>query len=394
MSLFNRILQLMMKIPALQNIRLAFYFFDAAALKFIKKPKKSGGKKKVLIVFPFALGDCVMFLSSAGCIRDMYPADEWEVVAACNGPYAELFKTAFDRVITCNFTKASVAPGDRLKMLKIMRSEYFDVAIDPIGANVCSPNVYATNAVCAGEKIGVLLRQDKKLQCPAWLRRKAYDKILTMPEKDMHKIRHYYKVFEMLSGRKYEPRVASLPVGNTVELPEKFFIVYPSASIPVKQWPVDRYAAVTRKIYEKLGCPLVICGTGLDKEISEQLIGMLPDIPVVNIIGKTSVMQFVEVIGRAQLVLTNDTSVYHIAVATGRRTCVVSGGYVYDTFLDYLSNGYGEYVESHTRVVAHRSECMNCDNSCIHKVDVTYPCVEENTAEEVQQAVLELIDME
>lgn len=35
------------------------------------------------------------------------------------------------------------------------------------------------------------------------------------------------------------------------QLPEKYFIVFPSASLPVKQWPIERFAEITRRIYKK-----------------------------------------------------------------------------------------------------------------------------------------------
>ena len=389
--MFNKILQLLMKIPILQNVRLLFYFYDRLMLLFIKKPKPQSGKKQVLLVFPFALGDSVMLYGDMQYLKDIYKEDEYEITVTCQSPYAKLFGTVFENVLPIPYTKASVSPKERFKMLKALRGKYYDIALDPIGSEECTPNVYAMNAICAKEKIGILLAQDKKYQCPKFLRKRAYTKVFKLEEKNVHRVKHYAQFFSMVAGKELEPKVAQLPVSNTLTLPEKYFIVYPSASIPVKQWPVESYAKAARRLYEKLGIKMLLCGTNADKEATDELIKMCSDIPMENMLGKTSVLEFIEVIGRSELVLTNDTSVYHIAAATGRKTIVVSGGYVYDTFLDYHTNGYGDEYEKNIRICAHKSECMNCSNNCKFKVEKTYPCVLEVTEDEVLEAVDSLL---
>lgn len=53
-----------------------------------------------------------------------------------------------------------------------MRSTYFDIILDPIGCEECSPNVFSTYAACGNMKIGVLEKSDKKAQCPEWMRKR------------------------------------------------------------------------------------------------------------------------------------------------------------------------------------------------------------------------------
>ncbi len=344
------------------------------------------------MVFTHALGDAVMFYGSIPYIFELYPKNEYEVTVTCHTEYTDLFKTVFDYVLPIDYRRASISPWYRTQFLKKMREKYYDIAIDPIGSEECSPNVFAMNAVCAQKKIGVLTAQDKKYQCPQWLREKIYTDIIYKPDKNVHRVRHYTEVWSEIAGISYEPKVAKLPVLNTMALPESFFVVYPSASIPVKRWPVEKYACIAKKIYEKTGWAVVCCGMETDREITDRFIGFIRnEIPFENRIGKTTVLQLIEVIGKAQMVITNDTGIYHIAVATGRKTCVVSGGYAYDTFLNYLNNGYGEEVERKIRITAGRCDHINCNNDCKYKVGEVYPCVKETTENEVWTAVEQLM---
>ena len=118
MSLFSKIVQLMMRVPLLQNIRLLFYLCDSVILWFIKKPVKNCGKKKVLIVFTHALGDSVMFYGSIPYIYQIYPKEEYEVTITCHSAYEDLFKNEFDHVLPIDYRKANISLKYRIQFLR------------------------------------------------------------------------------------------------------------------------------------------------------------------------------------------------------------------------------------------------------------------------------------
>jgi ADP-heptose:LPS heptosyltransferase len=157
----------------------------------------------------------------------------------------------------------------------------------------------------------------------------------------------------------------------------------------VKRWPAERFAQVTKKIHEKTGLPLLVCGTKHDEPTILEFLKYLPDLPVVNIIGQTSIMEFIEVIGRAKLVLTNDTSAYHIGVAQQVDTVLVCGGYTYDRYAhyQYANEGYKDPV-----LVTEDMECFNCDNHCIYNNKEIFPCIGNITVDKVWNAVEKVID--
>lgn len=392
-TMFYRILQLLMRIPVLQNIRILFYFYDKFVLCFLPKSVKAGEeRKRVLVVFPFALGDCVLFLGAIQNMRKIYPADAYHVSIACQRGYEGLFTEYFNDVLSFEYTKASVNPVYRIKMWKQLRQTYYDIVIDPIGCEECSPNVFTVNAVCADEKIGVLPASDKKVQCPKWMRQKIYSRIFSVDEKNIHRIRYYALVWGLIGKTEGTACLAKLPGAKLdYELPDKYFVVFPSASLPVKQWPVERFAEVTRRIYQKTGLKLVVCGTGHDAAVIGDFLTLIPDVPVYNLLNKTNVNEFIEIIGRAELLLTNDTSAYHIGVAQKIKVCIVTGRYVYSAFIHYQ---YQEVDDSKLAIVCRDGLCYNCENMCRFKIKETYPCVEENSVEEVWKAVEKLLDEE
>lgn len=388
--MFERILQLILKKPFLQNIRIIFFFFDEIVLKFIKKPKKEKGKKRILIVFPLALGDAIMMHGSLETLRNKFPTEKYKLDIICQAAYRKLFEPYFDEVIAVDMRKANVSPKHRIVFLKQCRKYYYDMIFDPTGTEECTPGVYAVNAAVGEEKIGVLSNRDKRYQLPKRLRERIFSNVIWKEEKSIHKVRYYAEVFSEFCKREFIPRIAELNVNCNLDLPPRYIVVFPSASTNTRKWPIERFVEVTEKLVEKMDCPVVICGTEQDRKSTTQFEKMLRSkIEIINYVAKTNIEGLIEVIGRSSFVLTNDTSVYHIAIATGRKTCCVTGDCTFKSFVDYLSEGL--VSEKYVRAVTPGWGCGNCENNCIKHVEDTYPCVLENSVSRVWSEIEQIL---
>ncbi len=390
-NFFWKILQLILCFPALQKLRLLFYFYDCLVLWGVRKAKKrKTEKKQILLVFPLSLGDSILFLGSLPCIRRIWPAAQHRLSLTCHTEYAALFSGYFDEVIAVDYRRASVDPLYRARFCRSFRKRYFDLAVDPVGCEACSPNVFVMHAVSAGEKIGAISASDQKFQCPAWMQRRIYTKILCNTQKNLHKVRYYAWFWSELGRRHCEPALARFSYPGRADLPARYVVIAASASTQVKQWPAERFAEIARRIWRLTGHALVLCGTARDRAVTERFLQELRDeAPYYDLVGQTSVTELIGVIGKAELVVTNDTGAYHIAVAQRRKVCVVTGGYVYDMFIDYGCRRYGCPEPA---VVCPKWACANCGNHCVYRVKGIYPCVEHNTVEDVWSGVLRLLE--
>ena len=146
---------------------------------------------------------------------------------------------------------------------------------------------------------------------------------------------------------------------------------------------------MAERIYNKTGLTLVVCGTKHDESTVQEFLKYIPGVPVVNVIGKTNIMEFMTVIGRAKLILTNDTSAYHIGVAKQVDTVLVCGGYTYDRYAhyQYAWEGYKDPV-----LVSEDMPCFNCDNHCIYDNMGIFPCIGNISVDKVWKAVEKVID--
>lgn len=391
-GMFLKLNQLLWKKSFLQKFREVFYYIDSLLLiKTGKKKEQSSRKKKVLVVYNMALGDGIMFMGVAEHLREIYSNEEYELTIACQSAFKDLYKSAdiFDKILPFDFSGSVVNLKKRRLLFKQLRQETYDILIDPIGCENCTMNIFVSRAAFARHKIGVL---DTTLpnQCPSKMRKKIYHELVELNTKKRHLIGFYADFLNALGAKDCMPHPAILKeVSLNIELPEKFFIVFPTASMAVKRWPAERFAKVAQKIHKKTNMPLVVCGTKHDELVINEFLSFLSNVPVVNVIGQTGIMEFIEVIGKSSLILTNDTSAYHIGVAKQVTTTLVCGGYTYDRYAHYMyeKDGFKDPI-----LVSENMPCFNCDNHCIYNNKEKFPCIENISAEKVWEAIEKVID--
>lgn len=111
-------------------------------------------------------------------------------------------------------------------------------------------------------------------------------------------------------------------------LPTPYFLLNPWTSCPSRNYAADRFAQAARHLSDHMNWPVVITGVEKDRDRSQGLLEILGD-RAINLIGKTNLSELAALIANANLVLTNNTSVMHIADATETPMVVLFAGTEY-----------------------------------------------------------------
>lgn len=386
---FINIYSFLQKSLNMKKIKSIMYYIDRILQLFIKKPKYNvKDKKSVVIMFNLALGDGVIFLNALSELHKKYPKDKYNITLICQKGLEKIYEKCetIDDIIPINFTKSTVNLKERYKSIKAINKVYYDIALDPVGANECFTNVLMTRNIYAKEKIGCIIDEYSKI-CPKHILKKTYNEIKYLKTKAL--IEQYYEFFY----DKYTIKYCNLPKEKCpLDLPKEYYLVFPSASMELKRYPAERYAEIIKKIYHKTKLPLVFCGTNVDKASYEELSKLIPNIPVIDIVGKTSLLEFIDVIDRAKFVITNDTSTYHIAVISETPVAIITGGYTYDRYVTYEFNGSNKYKKPY--IIVHKMDCFNCINNCtkISKSDKLWPCLDKINTDYAWKIIEKMIE--
>ena len=365
-SISLKLYNLCQRFPFLRKLKVILYFVDFFLLLFIKKPKYEERKKKeIFIMYNYAFGDGVIWLCTARELRRIYPKNKYRITLICQKGIHSIYENEgiFDEVIPFPLTKATFNLKTRFELYKVLRKRYYDIVLDPIGVAECTTNVFMSRALVANEKITLLDTTLDDFMCPKWLYKKIYTKVIEIKEKNLSLLEFYAYLIRGIGDANYEVKMDKIKVKNfNVDLPKSYYIVFPSASTRLKRWPVDRYAEIVKRVYKKTKLPLLFCGTSSDIDSINELKELIKDVPQVDIVGKTNLLEFIEVIKKAKFVITNDTSTYHIAVTNEVPVTLISGGYTYDRYCKYDFKNKDKYLRPY--LAMSNDDCFNCDNIC------------------------------
>ena len=156
-------------------------------------------------------------------------------------------------------------------------------------------------------------------------------------------------------------------------------VVAPCGSASIRDWNTDGYRQVAAALSP---CTVVLVGTQRDRHFAKHLDWFgLPDVRVANWIGRTDIVELVEVIRKADLVIGAESAAFHVAVALGKRTICIAGGGHWGRFVPWGA-------ADRTRVLTHPLDCFGCNWKC-HRP--TVECIQGVAPETVAQSARELL---
>ena len=122
---------------------------------------------------------------------------------------------------------------------------------------------------------------------------------------------------------------------------------------PAKRWPDEHYAALATKQLQE-GWQVWIFGSAKDREVADLIVANIPEKfrnRVKILAGQTSLAEAVDLMAQANVVVSNDSGLMHIAAALGRPLVAVYGS---------TSPDFTPPLAEHMEVVRLGLECSPC----------------------------------
>jgi heptosyltransferase II len=136
---------------------------------------------------------------------------------------------------------------------------------------------------------------------------------------------------------------------------------------PAKRWPVENFVAVARHFINTRKAKIVLLGAPVDLPVAEEFLKQLPDVE--NLVGKTTLDEFLAALVSARLVVCNDSGAMHVASALGVPTLTVFG-----STEPQLTGPMG----ARSRVLRHHVPCSPC---FLRECPIDFACMTSITAE-------------
>jgi len=277
----------------------------------------------ILLIKPSSLGDIVMALPALSALRRSFPNARisW-LVRPVFAPLIE-GHPHFDEIILFDRRRLGKAwrhPGAfgaLITLIRELRQHQFDAVVDLQG--LFRSGALAWLSGCP-ERFG-----------PIWGREFAHHFYTsTVPARPewAHVIDYYMKILEAMGAedRQVEFVLPEKPAASAAARTllserdvdvDRYAVLIPGSAQISKCWPAERFAALADRLAGDHGLTIVATGSGAERAMVEQIQDR-SDCPIVNLAGRTSLPELVEVLRGARLVVSNDTGPGHIAAALGR----------------------------------------------------------------------------
>jgi len=353
-------------------------------------PKLKSGRESVLLVRLDLIGDFIIWLDAAKEMKKLYPKKR--IVLYANAAWASLAEqlSYWDEVVSVDMGRLRSDDIYRLTLLCKVHVRGFEIVIQPTYSReyVSDLVVRASNARLRIGHLGDTnnISPENKEITDAWYTQLVPQIIFPEVELNINA-----ELIRALGNKDFKSRLPQLKI--PVELPAEFNIeseycvLVPGASWAPKMWPAINFAELAAKINQSTELKIVLCGTQSERSICNQ-VSELSDVEMINLSGLTTLVQMIEIIRRASLVVANDSAAIHIAAATRTRSVCILGGGHFGRFLPYQP----ELIESdHPLPIAvfQPMECYGCRWRCRYPLsqhDVV-PCISGIDVAQVKKAL-------
>ncbi|MDH5737189.1 MAG: lipopolysaccharide heptosyltransferase II [Gammaproteobacteria bacterium] len=117
----------------------------------------------------------------------------------------------------------------------------------------------------------------------------------------------------------------SLGLASALQSDSEIIGLCPGAEYgPAKQWPAEHFASLATSLIDK-GKQVWVFGGAGDRAIGHQIVTQVNSDSCIDLTGKTSLLEAIDLLSVCQAVVTNDSGLMHVACALGLRTIAIYG---------------------------------------------------------------------
>ncbi|HYH40766.1 MAG TPA: lipopolysaccharide heptosyltransferase II [Burkholderiales bacterium] len=278
---------------------------------------------KILVVAPSWIGDTVLAQPLLRLLHEKHPGLELDVLApAWTFPVVRRMREV-RRTIASPFTHGALQFSERRSLGRELRSERYDQAI-------VLPNTLKSAFV------PLFARIPRRTGYRGEMRWGALNDVRMLDEAALPQMAQRYAALALAPGEGLtaslapprlevdeEQRLATLAVLG-IERTTRAVALSPGAEYgPAKRWPPSYFAELARS-FSKNGDAVWLLGSAKDAEIAQD-IARLSGGECLNLCGRTTLDQAVELLASARLAITNDSGLMHVAAAVSTPLIAIYG---------------------------------------------------------------------
>jgi len=316
-------------------------------------PKRVRGQwppKRILVVNPtHTVGDAFMMLPLLDALHRALPRAEIDLVA--EPPMADPLRDVnyLRRVFVCSPPRSNnLVVRSYLRVFYMLRfahrefmDQIYDLALVPRWGTDPYLLTYLAAMSSAPERCG----HDPKDEVSPGFPFPSMDTLLTIVSRGGKGLAEGVRQQRLLLAcgfvdeidfmkEELRPVYSAIEMGNSIDLEscmvriglslaKPFILLAPGASHPARRWPADRFGELAKRLHQATGAEILTLGGASEYSLGVKIESLSCGVAR-NLAGKTSLLETIALMGKADLLIANDSGPAHIGGSVGAPTLVLS----------------------------------------------------------------------
>jgi len=357
-----------------------------AFFRFLAKFRKPA--KRLLLIKTDAIGDYILFRNFIEILKRSEKYKDHQIDLLGNTIWRELTlaydKQFLNEVYFINPKSFYEAPLKTLKQGWQLFTNNYEVVLQPTFTRLFITDGFA--ALTAARQI-IGYESDNEGIVPRYKNKtdKFYSQLLPLPADKYFEFNRNVYFFETVLGEAISITSPEIKTGGGAK---NGIAILPGAGAFKRGWENEKFLQLIQRLLQQTKQPICLIGGPAEVKAGDYLMQNLPAGSIDNRINKTSLPQLIELIGSSTLLIANETSAIHMAVATQTPSVCVLGGGHFGRFAPYPVGAKNAPV-----CVYEKMPCYYCNWLCIYKTEShePFPCISNVSLENVWQAALPLL---
>jgi ADP-heptose:LPS heptosyltransferase len=313
-------------------------------------PSRKILKKSILLVRLDAIGDFVLFRNFIEVLRKDHRYQTHYITLLGNSAWKELAEKLdsnyIDEFIWLNRYEYKSNFSYKYKKLKKITSKAYEVVLSPAYSREFTIDFDIIRKVNATEKIGSVGDLMNISEPDKLIADKFYTRLIPACKEilfEFYRNREFFEHYLEITIDCARPEIIFTEDVLNVKYSENYAVIFIGASRSYRKWNLDSFVRVITYLKFKMDLNIVLCGGEGDVSLGDSLENRL-NFKCLNMVGKTTLLQLINLLANARLLLSGETSVPHLAVAIGlKNVFVIYNGIHYGRFTPYpdeITRGY------------------------------------------------------
>ncbi len=312
-------------------------------INLLVQPSQNIQPKSLLLIRLDAIGDYVLFRNFIEILKTSKKYRDYSITLLGNIAWKslseELDKDYVDRFIWLDRIKFNRDLTYRYKKLQEITSHGYEVVIHPVYSREFFYGDFIVKLINAKEKIGSVGDLSNIQRWQKRISDKYYTKLIPAKNEIIFEFYRNKEFFENLLEESIQiekPQIKLKSKKLSFQLPKKYAVLFIGGGAKFRKWSINNFANVAKFLKKKYGFEIVLCGGLKDAEDSLQFANYF-GYNFINLVGKTNLVDLLYVLSGAEIIVSNETSAPHLAIAcdSDKYVFVVSNGNHFGRFTPY-----------------------------------------------------------